>query len=243
MRRLNRLYVIMTLLLIGIVVSHCSKKPTEPDIEYGTMTDQDGNIYKTVAIGDQVWMAENLKVTHYRNGDAIPNVTDQSEWAELSVGAFCAFNNDESNAEIYGYLYNWYATNDSRAIAPADWHMPTDEEWKELEMFLGMSQAEADSGTGWRGLDEGEKLKESGRTHWNYPNFASNESGFTALPGCSRHASGEFFFPLGDFALFWSATENDSDEAWYRFLMNNAVDVDRRTQSKRAGLSVRLVQN
>lgn len=84
----------------------------------GTMVDQDGNTYKTVKIGDQWWMAENLKVTHYRNGDPIPNVTSNSEWSEMSSGAYCVYDNEESNADHYGYLYNWYTVNDSRNIAP-----------------------------------------------------------------------------------------------------------------------------
>ena len=151
--------------------------------ETGTVTDIDGNTYQTVKIGDQWWMAENLKVTCYRNGDAIPNITDGTTWASLSTGAYCEYNNDINNVATYGRLYNWYAVTDSRNIAPAGWHVPSDAEWKQLEMYLGMSQSEADA-TGWRGTDEGGKLKEVGTMHWNSPNTgATNESGFTALPG------------------------------------------------------------
>lgn len=150
--------------------------------ETGTVTDIDGNVYQTIKIGNQWWMAENLKVTHYRNGNAIPNVTSYFSWRDLSSGAYCAYNNDNGNADAYGMIYNWYwyAVDDSRNIAPIGWHVPTDEEWKELEMYLGLSQTEADD-TGYRGTDEGDKLKAT--TGWYNNGNGTNESGFTALPG------------------------------------------------------------
>lgn len=117
--------------------------------ETSTLTDIDGNIYQTVKIVDQWWMAENLKVTHYRNGDPIPNVTNNSDWGNLSTGTYCAYNNDNVNISTYGLLYNWYAVADSRELAPTGWHVPTDEEWKQLEMSLGMSDSEAND-RGWR---------------------------------------------------------------------------------------------
>lgn len=115
----------------------------------GTVTDIDGNVYQTVKIGNQWWMAENLKVSHYQNSDAIPNVTNNSDWGNLSTGAYCAYNNDNVNISTYGLLYNWYAVADSRELAPTGWHVPTDEEWKQLEMSLGMSDSEAND-RGWR---------------------------------------------------------------------------------------------
>jgi len=170
----------------------------------GTVTDIDGNVYKTVKIGNQWWMAENLKVTRYRNGDPIPNITDNHTWVDLSTGAYCNYNNDISNVATYGRLYNWYAVDESRNIAPAGWHVPTDDEWKQLEIYLGMSPTEADE-THWRGTDEGGKLKETGTTHWYSPNTgATNESGFTALPGGYRVSGG--FSSLGFGAYFWSST-------------------------------------
>jgi len=148
-----------------------------------TVTDIDGNVYKTVKIGDQWWMAENLKVRHYRNGDPIPHEINNVEWIMLTTGAYCYYDNDSSHAADYGALYNWYTVSDFRNIAPEGWHVPTDEEWKELEMALGISQEYADS-TEWRGTNEGGKLKETGTTHWNSPNEgATNESGFTARAG------------------------------------------------------------
>ena len=107
--------------------------------EIGTVTDIDGNLYYTVKIGEQWWMLENLRVTHYRNGDAIPNVTDDAEWEGLSTGAYCDYDNDPANVATYGRLYNWYAVGDSRNIAPAGWHVPSDDEWQTLVDYLGGS--------------------------------------------------------------------------------------------------------
>lgn len=207
-----------------------------------TVTDINGNVYRTVKIGDQWWMAENLKVTHYRNGDTIPNVTDDSEWANLSTGAWCVYGNDESNADTYGYLYNLYAVDDSCNIAPKGWHVPTDEEWKTLEMHLGMSQSEADD-YGYRGTDEGGKLKETGTTHWNSPNNgATNESGFSALPGGYRYLNGDFKY-MGYYAYFWSSTEYYSDLAWGRYLDCGSSGVYRYNFAKQCGLSIRIIRD
>ena len=217
---------------------------SEFTITYGDkLTDIDGNVYKTVKIGDQWWMAENLEVTHYRNGDAIPNVTYNTEWSNLTTGAYCEYDNNVSNVETYGRLYNGYAVTDSRNIAPAGWHMPTDYEWKQLEMYLGMSQSEADD-IGWRGTDEGGKLKESGTEHWVSPNTgATNESGFFALPGGYRSNYGTYS-PLGTYAHFWSATVHGSSSAWYRGLdYSSSSGVGRGNSGKQGGFSVRCVRD
>jgi len=208
----------------------------------GTVTDIDGNVYQTVTIGSQVWMAENLKVTHYRNGDPIPHVTDSGVWSGLTSGAYCEYNNDVNNVTTYGRLYNWYAVDDSRNIAPEGWHVPTDEEWKQLEMYLGMSQAQADA-SGWRGTDEGGKLKATGTTHWSSPNTgATNESGFSALPGGGRYLNG-YFDTMGYLASFWSSTESGSYGAWGRHLSFSHSQVYRSDYSKRDGFSVRCVRD
>jgi uncharacterized protein (TIGR02145 family) len=158
----------------------------------GTVTDIDGNVYETIQIGTQWWIKENLRTTHFRNGDPIPLVTDDTAWAGLSTPAYCEYGNDPANVTDYGRLYNWYAVADSRYIAPQGWHVATDEEWKQLEMYLGMSQSEANL-TGIRGTVEGGKLKEAGTVHWQSPNTgATNESGFTALPGGYRFIFGSF---------------------------------------------------
>ena len=207
------------------------------------VTDYDGNYYFTVEIGSQCWMAQNLKVTHYRNGDPIPNVTNAGTWSGLSTGAYCEYGNNPANVETYGRLYNWYAVDDSRNIAPEGWHVATDDEWKQLEMYLGMSQAETDS-IGMRGTDEGGKLKEAGTIHWNPPNTgATNESGFSALPGSFRYSSGGFHSSIGNGAYFWCYTEHLIDCAWDRYLSNVNSQVGRGGQGKRAGISVRCVRD
>jgi len=207
------------------------------------VTDIDGNTYNTIKIGNQWWMVENLKVTHYRNGDAIPNVASNTEWSNLSTGAYCTYDNNESNAVVYGRLYNWYAVDDSRNIAPAGWHVPTDDEWKELEMYLGMSQSEADDSQ-WRGTNEGGKLKEAGYAHWNSPNTgATNESGFTALPGGYRDFFNGYYSNMGLNATFWSSTEGGINDAWFRRLHCTHSEVDRFSFSKRHGFSVRCVMD
>ncbi len=216
---------------------------TNGTFDTGTVTDIDGNVYQTVQIGDQLWMAENLKVTHYRNGDAITNVTDATEWSNLSTGAYCNYDNDANNTATYGRLYNWYAVNDSRNIAPEGWHVPTDEEWKQLELYLG--QTDADD-MGWRGTDEGGKLKESGTVHWNSPNTgATNEIGFSALPGGDRNDYDGPYYDMGTTAYFWSSTEyeDDSTHAWVRTLHFQNSGVHRGYSSKQAGFSVRLVRD
>ena len=208
----------------------------------GTVTDIDGNTYRTIKIGNQWWMAENLKVTHYRDGDSIPNVTDGPTWRGLTTGAYCEYDNDADSVATYGRLYNWYAVADVRNIAPPGWHVASDAEWKQLEMYLGMSQPEADQ-TGWRGTDEGGKLKESGTSHWISPNTgATNETGFTGLPGGYRYLGG-LYYDIGVHAVFWSSTENGSGFAWCRNLGNVYSGVHRYDGGKEDGFSVRCVKD
>jgi|GEM_PF-121387 len=210
--------------------------------ECTSVTDIDGNVYPAIQIGDQCWMMENLKVTHFRNGDPIPNVTDDIEWMELTAAAYCDYDNDDANSDVYGRLYNWYAIDDPRGLAPEGWHVPTDEEWKQLEMYLGMSQAEADA-TGWRGTDEGGKLKEAGTIHWYAPNTgATNESGFTALPAGMRHPFA-LFEGLFLYTTFWTSTEDSDFSAFIRQLYNNYEQVWRFLFDKKSGCSVRCVKD
>lgn len=226
----------------SIGTGYGSAQSFTPSSASNTVTDIDGNVYQTVTIGNRVWMAENLKVTHYRNGDPIPHVTDGITWGGLGTGAYCEYNNNPANVATYGILYNWYAVDDSRNIAPAGWHVPSDEELKQLELYLGMSQAEADS-DGARGTDEGGKLKETGTTHWDSPNEgATNESGFTAVPGGYRLSTG-YCFGMGGGAYFWSSTELDSFNAWDRSLIYLDSQVSRESFSKRFGFSVRCVRD
>jgi len=207
-----------------------------------TVVDIDGNVYQTIKIGGQCWMMENLKVIHYRNGDPIPNITGNADWENLTTGAHCNYENDEGNVAIYGRLYNGYAVDDSRNIAPEGWHVASDIEWKQLEMYLGMSQAEAD-GMEWRGTYEGGKLKEAGTTHWITPNTgATNESGFTALPGGYRAITGVFRY-LGSNAYFWSSTMYGGFSAWNRALIYIDSRVYRYFIDRNNGYSVRCVKD
>ena len=229
---------------IYLIVAEAGDQAFNPELTYDSITDIDGNTYKTIQIGDQEWMAQNLATTHYNDGTAIPLVTDDSEWRELSTPAYCWYNNDESTKKnTYGALYNWYTVETGR-LCPSGWHVPADEEWKQLEMHLGMSQSEVDS-EGFRGTNEGGKLKETGATHWNIsPSTATNESGFTALPGGLRDAGG-FFQHLGSEGDWWSSSEysHSATSAWHRTLYSNLSDVYRGYWRKKEGHSVRCVRD
>jgi len=212
------------------------------EVQTGTVTDIDGNIYKTVKIGNQWWMAENLKVKHYRNGDAISNITVDTLWSHLTSGAYCSYNNDENNAVTYGYLYNWHVVNDSRGIAPAGWHVPSDLEWKQLEMDIGMRQVQADS-SGWRGKNFGNMLKLAGTNFWydNYT-YANNSTGFSALPSGFRNGDTGIFYDLNGSVFFWSTTESYGS-AWYRHLQNYNSGIRRYGKNKWDGFSIRCVKD
>lgn len=207
-----------------------------------TVTDIDGNVYQTIQIGDQIWMAENLRVMHYRNGDSIPNVTDATAWGNLTAGGWSIYNHDLDYVADYGFLYNWYAVDDSRDIAPVGWHVPSDSEWMALEMYLGMSEAQA-GGSGWRGTDEGGKLRETGADHWNAPNTgATDEFGFDARPGGMRHMNG-LFQAIGTDDYFWTSSTIGPDQGWLRSLCYSNTLIYRENNNWRYGLSVRCVKD
>lgn len=225
-----------------------------PDLTYGTVSDIDGNSYGTIAIGDQIWMAENLKVTHYANGSVIPLVTDESEWDALESDgmAYCWYDNLIEYSDTCGALYTWAAALNGMAgsdsvpsgvqgVCPDGWHIPADAEWKVLEMFLGMSQADADI-YDWRGTDEGGQLKETGFSHWDGATAGgTNSSGFTAIPGGFRGVKG-VFYSVGQYATFWTATgESGTDKAWYRTLYYDHETVYRQYNHMSQGFSVRCV--
>jgi uncharacterized protein (TIGR02145 family) len=220
-------------------------EPEPAPTEYGTVQDIQGNVYQTIKIGDQWWMAENLKVSRYRDSSLILKVTsDTSIWNHDTTGAYCLYS-QLSNAP--GFLYNWFAVNNARGLAPAGWHIPSDAEWKTLEMYLGMNQDEADK-LNFRGIDEGEKMKMSGSTYWNpYGNiWSTNESGFSALAGNCRMFDGQWGTP-GDFmstGFWWSSTLNTAqDKAWYRHLDYKKPNVFRYYGPKTYGFSIRCVKD
>ena len=207
-----------------------------------TVTDIDGNVYETVQIGGQLWMAENLKVTHYQNSDEIPYIYNDPQY-----GAYINYNNNDDNVAVYGRLYNWFAVNDERGLCPDNWHVPSDDEFKSLEMYLGMSESEA-NGEGLRGTDEGGKLKEEGNEHWNSPNTgATNETGFTALPGGNRryetYTNQEIFSGLNRYGFFWSSSEVYTVNAWYRVFSFDYSESNRYHLSKTNAFSIRCVED
>jgi uncharacterized protein (TIGR02145 family) len=201
-----------------------------------TVTDIDGHRYRAVRIGEQWWTTDNLKVMRYRNGDAIPNVTDNTNWASLTTGAYCDYDNNPSHASTYGHLFNWYAVNDSRNIAPSGWHVPSDGEWQILVDYLGGDGV------------AGDKMKETGTTHWQSPDTgATNESGFSSLPGGYRDPSGLFtgthHFEMGQIAIYYSSTEKNINEAWNRYLIWELSGVGYQSSWKGEGYSIRLVKD
>ena len=197
----------------------------------GTVSDIDGNVYHTVTIGTQVWMVENLNVAHYRNGDAIPNVTDATVWSHLSTGAYCNNDNSAGNGAIYGKLYNFFTVVDMRKLCPTDWHVPSDDEWTTLTSFL-----EGDSLAGG-------KLKETGTAHWLTPNLeATNETGFTALPGSMRFYSGGFI-AVGYSGYWWSTDLDSYYFGLYRNIDYNSGKLWSSSSYKNTAYSVRCLRD
>lgn len=198
-----------------------------------TSYSQTGN---TAKIGKQEWMAENLNVSTFRNGDPIPELKAREEWKEAGEKgrpAWCYYENDPANGKEYGKLYNWHAVNDARGLAPKGWHVPTDDEWWTLVEYLG-------------GHVAGSKMKEPGTSHWKSPNRgATNESasGFSALPGGYRYSNGGYD-DMGYFAYFWSSSpKSDNNGAWYRVLGFDSSGAGRTYTAKSYGISVRCVRD
>jgi uncharacterized protein (TIGR02145 family) len=179
-----------------------------------TVSDINGNIYNTVLINTQCWMASNLRVTTYNNGNTIPEISASSTWPPAAAtGVRTVYNDLTINLTNYGYLYNWYAITDSRKVCPTGWHIPLDTEWTALTTFLG-------------GLGvAGGKIKSTGTSLWYTPNTgAVNSSGFSALPGGFRNNDGSFG-GITKNAYFWSATSSDTTIAWFRNLAYNYSNI------------------
>ncbi len=224
-----------TLIFKGVTELPSLSKPTTEE----TVTDIDGNEYATIIVGGKVWMAENLKVTRYRNGNTLEYAPDSISWTEGTAGEYCFYDNDSSYIDTFGYLYNWYAVNDWRGLAPEGWHVATDDDWKHLEMALGMSYVDADS-TGWRGTNEGNKLKSTYR--WNANGSGTDLVGFTALPGGYMFEG--VFANRGIDASFWTSSDvSDTENAWWRDIYYNRESIRRYAYDKNMGLSVRCVKD
>ena len=211
-----------------MLTTGCKKDDETPS---GTVKDRDGNVYHTVTIGTQVWMVENLKTTKYNDGTSIPLVTEGSSWEALSTPGYTWYKKDSATYKTtYGALYNGYAVKTGK-LCPKGWHVPTDAEWTVLTDYLG----------GW--TVAGGKLKEVGFTHWNSPNGgATNETGFSSLPGGYRHWSGDFDL-LGIYGYWWSSTGNNSNQAYYRHMDCQYADLYRESFDLLYGLSVRCLKD
>jgi uncharacterized protein (TIGR02145 family) len=200
-----------------------------------TVTDIEGNVYHTVKIGTQTWMIENLKVTRYTNGESIPNVTSAQQWNGFVNGAYCWYNNDIFFKDVYGALYNFYAIDGgNRQLAPKGWHIPSLEEWKILFDYLGGEKI------------AGNKLKESGLSHWVLSNDATNESGFNALPGGCRVepalSTNAAYFNVGSLCVFWTSTNKNIFKSYY-VQFNSQPGASILTVNTCAGLSIRCIKD
>ncbi len=197
-----------------------------------TVYDLDGNPYSSVTVGSQTWLTENLKTTKYANGDSIPNLILSDDWSNATSGAWSYYENEAQYDAPYGKLYNWFAVIDTRQVCPAGWHAPDESEWSTLITFLGGSDL------------AGNELKEIGTAHWKPNNdFASNSSGFTALPGGARSPSFGLSYPILSLGLFWSTLPVDSENAIGYYLFDAYQSIHKQEYIKQTGLSVRCVKD
>ena len=200
-----------------------------------------GYSYTSVVLGNgQEWLAENLRSTTYANGDPIPNVTDNTAWPQLTSGAWAHYQNNGSYENPYGKLYNWYAVADPRNVCPTGWHVPTDAEWSALVNYL-----DPDNGNNGQSSETaGGKMKSTGTQYWQAPNEgATNESGFSGLPGGYRSNYDGTFVNLGSNGYWWSASESGAEDAWGRQLDYDFADIFRYYYDKRNGFSVRCLRD
>jgi uncharacterized protein (TIGR02145 family) len=204
------------------------------NFDFVACIDGDYNIYPVVKIGTQTWMAENLKTTRYNDGiTAIPNVTDNATWSTTTSGAYCDYQNTPTYSTTYGRLYNWYtvASTNTKNACPTGWHVPTDVELTTLQTFLGGE------------IVAGGKLKETGTAHWLTPNTsATNEKGFTALPGGYRIPSGTFGL-MGNTGYWWSSTQENINYAWYFYIYYGNANLTELDHEKHCGSSVRCLED
>ena len=218
-------------LLLGtfiVFTISCNKENNTPKVQ---VTDFDGNVYSAITKGTQTWLAENLKTTHYKDGSPITRVLGSTNLSTLTTGAYTWYNNNETTYKgTYGALYNWYAVSTGN-LCPTGWHVPSDAEWTALINFLGGD------------IIAGGKLKEKGTSHWNNPNTgATNESGFTGLPGGYLFENGTYY-SLRNVGHWWSSTESDADHAWDRYAYFQYDSLLRENYSKKIFFSVRCLKD
>ena len=224
---INRKKWLPFLLIAGLIFVNfgCEKKKDPED----RITDADGNVYTSVTIGDQVWMKENLRTTHFSDGSPIRLISDNTEWSQASEAGYCWYNNELSQKDIYGALYNWYAANKT-SLCPAGWHVSTNDEWTALVAFLGGESV------------AGRELKEAGTSHWiSTAADVTNSSSFTALPGGFRSNGNGTFTSLGQIGNFWSIVLNGLER--YRQMTSAGSDAKLYLGSATNGFSVRCVRD
>ena len=237
----RRIYLLATSILIVVGIMSCTKEEVATsNPEYGTMTDIQGNTYKTVKIGNQWWMAENLKVTVFNDKTPINAIAENeadSIWENTSKAAYCIYDT------TLGALYNWNVINNIKIVAPKGWHIPSDEEWKTLEKNLGMETAELDK-TAWRGKEEADKLlaKYKAPTESELDAFGTNESGFNALFAGCRLFSGAINQEKNT-AFWWSSTPSTGNEAWYRYIDAKQKKIFRQHTYTNYGFSIRCIKD
>ena len=200
-----------------------------PNLTYGTMTDIDGNTYKTIKIGSQTWMAENLKTTKYRNGESISTSLSEGAWAATTGGAYAIYEDDTANNTTYGKLYNWYAVDDSRNLCPVGWHVPSDAEWTTLQNYLGGSSL------------AGAKLKSTSYLWDPYNKEATNMSGFSGLPAGLRVNEFGVYSAIRSDGFWWCSS--DSLSKYVRLMYNTDAVLNYPNSDKRYGLSVRCIKD
>jgi uncharacterized protein (TIGR02145 family) len=193
---------------------------------------RDDQKYYMVTIGEQIWMAENLNASTFRNGEKIPMAKNEEDWwkaREEEKPIWCYYQFDSKNGNQYGKIYNWYAVNDPRGLAPEGWHIPSDQEWTTLSLFLGGDEI------------AGEKLKST--EHWDWEGSGINTYGFSALPGGSYHMDGGFYYDLGIVGEFWTSTESKDGLALYRSMHNEDKSLRREDMYKSSGMAVRCIKD
>ena len=252
----NRTYYTRAYVMAGSQAYYGNEKAFVVEVgAENRLVDVDGNTYRTVLIGEQTWMAENLKVTRFADGTPIPHVPAKEDWFELQREdqGYCWYENNMGLGAEFGALYSWPAasrdlygsnTNPSeiQGVCPDGWHLPSDSEWAELELYLGMDPEEL-SKQDWRGTDEGGKLKPAGIRDWYSPNTGgSGVTGFNAQPSGFRHESAEFL-GMGKTARYWTATKNGYSYGWYRQLDYDNSAIGRDFQGVYRGHSVRCVKD
>ena len=225
----NACLILSAVLMTAISVSSCSIRELASQEKEGAAKEVVS--FEEVTIGNQTWMTQNLNVDKFRNGEPIPQAKTDEEWEKAGADgkpAWCYYDNDPKNGAKYGKLYNWYAVNDSRGLAPTGCHIPTDAEWTILSDYLGGEVA------------AGKKMKST--SGWNDEGNGRNSSGFSGLPGGTRYGSGYYYY-VGSLGYWWSASEGYTDYACFRSLYTNDVNLGRYDNSKEKGLSVRCLRD